>query len=149
MGRMVSTSTPFLSMASGALVPLTLLSVCMYVCTSISVGAQLYVGACVHVWRLGITLECYSSGTWFLTQGRLLAWNSPTVWLPSYLPEMGSQAHTTPPPACLAFSPRFGKLDSDPNVYMVNSSHRVKHSLAPGLNHFEPQFPYPSVSGEP
>ena len=122
-GRMMSPLLLSLAWLQGALVPLTLLSVCMYVCTSISEGAQLYVGACVQVWRLGITLECHSSGTWFLTQGRLLAWNSPTVWLPSYLPEMGSQAHTTPPPPCLAFSPRFGKLDSDTNVYMVNTSH--------------------------
>lgn len=67
-GRMMSPSTHFLSMASGGS-GLTLLSVCMYMCMPISVGAQLYVGACVHVWRLAITLECHSSGTWFLTQG--------------------------------------------------------------------------------
>lgn len=137
----------FISLAwlQGLLVSFTLLSVCMYVCMSISVGAQLYVGACVQA----ITLERHSSGTWFLTQGLLSAWNSPTVWLTSYLLEMGSQVHTTPPPPCLAFSHRSRELDSDPNVYTVNTSHWVKHSLAPGLNHFEPQFPYPSVRGEP
>ena len=70
-GRMMSPSTHFLSMASGALVSLTLLSVCMYMCMPISVGAQLYVGACVHVWRLAITPECHSSGTWFFDTGSL------------------------------------------------------------------------------
>lgn len=52
-----------LAWLQGPLVSLTLLSVCMDMCMSICVGVQLYVGACVHVWSLAVTLECHSSGT--------------------------------------------------------------------------------------
>lgn len=37
--------------------------VCMCVCMHICMAAQLYVGACAHVWCLEITFGCHFSGT--------------------------------------------------------------------------------------